>query len=76
MDTEPPLHQGDIVEVLPGAPLPAGQRVRPGSRARVLRADEPRPGWVVVQCGVNQRPFRLERRWLRWVSRPGEHRSF
>jgi hypothetical protein len=68
MDTEPTVHEGDLVEILPGAPLPAGPRFKPGMRAHVLLVDEPGPGWIVVQCGVNDRPLRLQRRWLRLVS--------
>ncbi len=68
---ERPLREGDRVELLPGAPVPAHYHLPPGARGRiaVLDAAPAPPAWVTVVFGRLRRAVRLEPRWLRRVER-------
>ena len=69
MAEDRPLQEGDIVELLPGAPLPPRLHVPPGARGRVIMVDPAtEPGeWVTVLIGRSGRAIRIQRRWLRRV---------
>jgi hypothetical protein len=74
MDPEQ-LREGDLVELLPDAPVPQHQYyIKPGARGQVLITDEDLDedtGWVTVLFGNSGRPLRVHRRWLRRVG-PGK----
>ena len=80
MRGEPPLREGDIVELLHGAPVPAHQALRPGAQGRIIVADAPTDydpsEEVTVLFESHGRAVRLHRRWLRWARtpRPGRPR--
>jgi hypothetical protein len=72
MTTELPLREGEVVETLPGAPLPAHYYLPPRARGRIVIVDdESMPDscqWVTVLFSRSGRPVRLHRRWVRRVS--------
>ena len=71
MRDELPLREGEIVETLPGAPLPVHYYLPPRARGRVVIVDdEAEPAycqWVTVLFSHSGRPVRLHRRWIRRV---------
>lgn len=71
MIEELPLREGEIVETLPGAPLPVHYYLPPRARGRVVVVDdEAMPGycqWVTVLFSRSGRPVRLHRRWIRRI---------
>jgi hypothetical protein len=50
--TDPPLQEGDLVEILPGAPLPPGRSLRPRQTGRIVVVDNLEPDTYGVQLGV------------------------
>ena len=77
MAKERPLREGDRVELLPGAPVPARFYLHPGARGRVAIVDAPsEPSvWVTVVFSRSGRAVQLQRRWLRRVEQPAKRRS-
>jgi hypothetical protein len=73
MTTELPLREGEWVEALPGAPLPVHYYLPPRARGRVVIIDDASMPdscqWVTVLFSRSGRPVRLQRRWVRRVSR-------
>jgi hypothetical protein len=65
---------GDLVEVGPGAPLPAYFWLHPGVQGRVVIADAPTEHepteWVTLQVGRRRPTVRLQARWVRLIGRP------
>ena len=71
MTDELPLREGELVETLPGAPLPVHYYLPAQARGRVVVVDdEAEPTycqWVTVLFSRSGRPVRLHRRWIRRV---------
>ena len=68
--TDPPLQEGDLVEILPGAPLPPGRSLRPRQTGRIVVVDNLEPDTYGVQLGQLGRPISLHARWLRRIGAP------
>ena len=77
MAKERPLREGDRVELLPGAPVPAHHALYPGARGRVVIVDAPSEptAWVTVVFSRSGRAVQLQQRWLRRVEQPAKRRS-
>ena len=70
MTADPPLQEGDLVEILPGAPLPPGRSLRPRQAGRIVVVDDVEPNTYGVQLGPVGRPISLHARWLRRIGPP------
>ena len=68
MHMDPPLRVKDLVELLPGAPVPPQARVQPGARGRIVVPGDPDLGADVTVLFGRRRPvLRIHPRWLRRV---------
>jgi hypothetical protein len=67
MSPDPPLQEGDLVEILPGAPLPPGRVRRSPQTGRIVLVDRAEPDTYVIQLGTLGRVVSLPGRWLRRI---------